>query len=731
MPQKGTATIALGNSSAVPLHTTVQFTSGDSQEVDIAPFATNYIRRRAQGGNAPNSSEGAAEGVRLTTAGPPGSLRVVGVVTSVSKDYSSSIRFYDPQAAVQPHLFATNLRLKETLPRMVLKNTGDTEVTAQPRFRPAAGEGGGVVELSSLTLGPREVVEVDLSPLVSAAAGRSDLDSVSVQVTNTGSPGSLIGALNGVRTDAAITYDVPLRDSGKTRNLTGSYPWRVDKDYTTIVTITNVGEQPAKFHVDVRYPGGSYYLAPRELAIGETASFDLREMQAAQRPDHKGNKFPTDVSSGQFHWSVAPTPGNPKLIGRAEVVSRSRRVSSSYSCPTCCPDSGPFGGWVPGGAQLYVDGFAARTSSGDYYDCYWHVTSGGTIWMSNAWTEDTAVATIASFTGDDPNLYGAGAGDTYLVGEWGQQYYDTDGMDCYYRYYDASDSAPVPVSPTVTFGTLHAVGKDQTASIQVTLNPSPSSVSVTLTLAATSGTGSAVFTSNNSSTLVISQSGPVEIKGITESSTAGNIQLEAKANEQSLGTVDFTVLLVTLTLRTSGSVSTDNSASSTYASLLGTTSLGAFMSSGTGNHIRRNGVEIVATASPSNYTGSITINREVVATKNYNDMTLTGSAGPFADTSDASLRDDDPLSGGSSGKVYDLDAPGIGSIASTPLNTILRRRTNFRQWATVGGNRVSTDLTWFQRISIIKTSSGDQLNNDLSGDNTVGTGATNLTWNFQ
>lgn len=445
MPERGAAAIALGNSSGTPLHTTIQFTNGEYQDVDIAPFATKYIRLRAQGRSGPGTLPGgSAEAVRLTTTGAPGSLRAVGVVTSTNRDYTSSIRFYDPQGVVQPHLFATNLRLKNSLPRMVLKNTSDTEVTAQPRFRPAAGEGGVVVELPPLKLNAQEAVEVDLGPLVIAAAGRSDLESVSVQVTNTGSPGSLIGALNSLRTDTGTFYDVPLRDSGKTRNLTGSYPWRVDNDYTTVVTITNVGEQPAKFHVDVRYPGGSYYLAPRELAVGETAAFDLREMRAGQKPDHKANKFPGWVASGQFHWSVAPTPGEPKLIGRAEVVSSTKGVSSSYSCPVCCPDAGPYGGWVAG-ATLFVDGFAARTSSGEYHDCYGYITSSGAIWMNRQWTDDTTVATNDPGNGYETTLHGLSAGFTNLIGEFGQQYYDNDGMDCYYRYYDAHDYSPTVV----------------------------------------------------------------------------------------------------------------------------------------------------------------------------------------------------------------------------------------------------------------------------------------------
>ncbi len=104
---------------------------------------------------------------------------------------------------------------------------------------------------------------------------------------------------------------------------------------------------------------------------------------------------------------------------------------------------------------------------------------------------------------------------------------------------------------------------------------------------------------------------------------------------------------------------------------------------------------------------------------------------PFDDTSPNDVRDDDPQSGGSGGKVYDLDAPGVGG--GFPVGTILRIRTNFRQWATLssGGNRLSADLQWFSRVSIIKTSGNDALQSDVGGDNVAGTGTTNLSWNLQ
>jgi hypothetical protein len=70
--------------------------------------------------------------------------------------------------------------------------------------------------------------------------------------------------------------------------------------------------------------------------------------------------------------------------------------------------------------------------------------------------------------------------------------------------------------------------------------------------------------------------------------------------------------------------------------------------------------------------------------------------------------------------------------SANPVGTVVRRRINFKLYTTVGNITLPQSvLYWYVRQSIIKTSSGDQLLNDISGDNTVGIGATALTWNLQ
>ncbi len=135
----------------------------------------------------------------------------------------------------------------------------------------------------------------------------------------------------------------------------------------------------------------------------------------------------------------------------------------------------------------------------------------------------------------------------------------------------------------------------------------------------------------------------------------------------------------------------------------------------------------------------MTLEREIIENRSFNDQTITSLLRQCPDTSSLSLLDVDPQSNGSQGKVYDLDAPGINSNPASPIDTINRRRTNFRQWGTVfqmqGTNaaavRVSDDINWYQRISIKKTGQNTSvIINDVANDNIISAGTTPLTWDL-
>ena len=221
------------------------------------------------------------------------------------------------------------------------------------------------------------------------------------------------------------------------------------------------------------------------------------------------------------------------------------------------------------------------------------------------------------------------------------------------------------------------------------------------------------------------------------------MRLEAKytnANNQvvSLGTMDFTVIKATLSLRygNNDSVSADNSAKSNYVSAVGTANLGGPRL--TSAPIWVHGIEIVATILPNDVNDLFTLER-VFNSREHGNQTLRKNYAGCPDTSSDDFLDVDPQSNGSQGKVYDLDAPGFNIPDAFSSGTIIRIRTNFTQWLSVFQNngetpqkvRVSDNIYWFHRLSLSRnTGIGTSVINDVNNDNVLGTGETSLTWNL-
>jgi len=423
MPEHGTAVLAIGNASESAIKAVAQFSSGDSQEIEVPAFGTQLIRRNSQSHTSSN-----ADGVTVTSA-DGNHLFFTGAVMSESDGFTSSIRFYDTENVVQQNLFATNFRLHHVRPLLVLRNTGAEDIIATPRFRPANGDPNNFIDLAAVNLQPNAIATIDLNSLAAGTQGNTDFDQVSIEVMNTGAKGSLIGALYGSDETTGMTYDVPLRDFGALRGSTGSYPWRLDGDVSTIVSITNVSPLPSEFMVQVNYPGGPYVLNPRKLRPNDTATFDLRKIRDEQVPDRQGHTIPRDVQGGQFRWFIHGA-GTGRLIGRAEMLSVARDISSSYSCNDPCPPM--FGGIYMDPTILNlanindVGGISVTEMDQDSY--------GNQMWCSpwiQSWTSyDTNVATVED-EGSYSDITGVGVGITDIEVVANYWNYSWDGLNCY------------------------------------------------------------------------------------------------------------------------------------------------------------------------------------------------------------------------------------------------------------------------------------------------------------
>ena len=200
--------------------------------------------------------------------------------------------------------------------------------------------------------------------------------------------------------------------------------------------------------------------------------------------------------------------------------------------------------------------------------------------------------------------------------------------------------------------------------------------------------------------------------------------------------VNFTVLWVEISSRTSDQVSTDDAARDAYRTrITGGYDLGPL---NTGTQMLY-GVELVGVVHPAGFKDTIVVGRYSNSARTYLGTNQDTSAGTINndgadDTSFPDFVDQDPQSNGSHGKVYDLDTPGLGFRSFLPVGSIRRNRVNFKEWTEYGGsNRCSAYYQWYARQSIVKTADPNTWarENGVTGDNQLSQGQTAISWDLQ
>jgi hypothetical protein len=547
MPEKSTAIIALGNITDTPTSATVNFGDGDSQTINLAPHGTEIVRHKHDKGDGPES-------VAINITGMPGSIIPTGLIASKDGSFNSVIRFYDTKRAKQTNLFANGLRLAGVTPHLTLKNTSASPITAQPKFITLDGVAAGApVVLPDVTLSAGEATEVNLTPLLQAVRSRHDLDVVSVQIANNGEAGSLIGSLYGINNRSGMNYDTPLRDSGPARSMTGTYPWKVSDDFTTVVYITNISDQQAEFVTQINYDNGKFIGTPGKLKPGETAVFDLQKIRDQQMKDNAGHPLPKDVSLGQFMWAVrGVTNGKLLLIGRAEMVSRSQHISTSYSCNNPCP---PY-------YVLTVDGFPGDFEVAESYGniTAWETAyydsgfSMGPIASYPTWSVDDPIATFDPNGAHSTTMSCTAVGSTYMTAyAYTTENYAWDGLECIDQQstYDVSETDPMDVRPVISGPT----------SLWWFNGETPSGYATQITLTTTSDATSwhwAVVSGSSKVSLSNEDTNSVTITSTGKSDTSNDVGIEVSVNGQVSDQYNITVFAPKrLTYVTEGHVHSD------------------------------------------------------------------------------------------------------------------------------------------------------------------------------
>jgi hypothetical protein len=437
------AVLVIANAGGYPAQVAITSSYG-ARTVSIDPYQAELVRLDATEGTSP--VKGAqAMWAAIDSGGVPGDLRVTGFVPG-NNAAARLIRFYDPSAVKQPHLFATGMRVANTRGDLALKNTSSMPVTAHAEFLDNES-GQTLLDLPSVTLGPNDARTIDLRAAMASLAESAGRDAVSVRVESNGAAGALIGSLYVHDVKKGTLFDVPLRDSGAARSATGSYPWRIDGDYETRVSITNAGTVPAKFVARIAYVGGELVFNPFELAAAASATFDLRTLRNQRRKDGVGQTLPPGADHGRFIWTVFQGGQSARLIGRAEIVSARHGVSSSYSCGQCCPDSFVYGDLSPFQRDLELGQSSTYTIVGGYQNCYGQQYTLN-IWPNFPWSVwDPSVASVYTQTYGVGRVTGDSGGETDLSANWGVERWVAYVEDCIVDSWTNEQPARAAVCP--------------------------------------------------------------------------------------------------------------------------------------------------------------------------------------------------------------------------------------------------------------------------------------------
>ena len=520
--------VALANTSADPL--TVHVTDPDGHtDLHLAAHSGTVLNV------ATHAHAVGADWMRLEHDGAVGALRAAGFVLSALDKRPRLMRFFDPAGAVQQDLFATGLPLGNMSVTIALKNTTTTPLSAAAELLdPTTGTPLFVTATVQIPPGGAALIAPDL-------AGLSPVTRVGVRIVNSNAtPGSLIGTLHGTNRVTHLVYDVPLRDSGGASASTGSYPWRLDGDYESRMTITNVGTTPARVSVRLYYGDTNYVLKPRELPVGGAANFDIRELRDDQVKDSYGQTIPANLEHGQFAWSLNDSRPGAHFLGRAEIVSLAEHVSSSFSCPECCPNSFLYA-YFGAGADTIAFGDTTpvdpEEEMSDCYDSTWDEPA-----SVDSWAYDTSVISV---DGGALTVTGVGSGSTSLDAYWGGDeytYVDVNGdiaAHCDDAPEDGDASGGITVKPTISGGDTvwYFNGPNANSDYPTT---------VTLTSSGGSGTTWSITAGSDKVSLSSSSGATVDVtvnlssSPLVYSGDVGDIHITATANGQTSTTKTMT-----------------------------------------------------------------------------------------------------------------------------------------------------------------------------------------------
>jgi hypothetical protein len=242
-----------------------------------------------------------------------------------------------------------------------VKNLSDAPIAVRGIIYPV----GNTRSLKPLSIMSKSLAAGEAEELQLPRSGDQEtLNGAAIKLESSGAAASVIATFTSTDPVHGMARSVPFSDTSSYGALTGGYPWRIDGDYSSTVSITNIGRSRAAILAIIRPSGGKdYKFDTRYLEAGETGVFDIRQIRDQQIPDSKGVKLAKNAAGGQFEWSSILGDGSVRLVGRADVTSLSLGVSNTDTFYNCnCPLSTISAFITPGTPFTPVGGETSATT---------------------------------------------------------------------------------------------------------------------------------------------------------------------------------------------------------------------------------------------------------------------------------------------------------------------------------------------------------------------------------
>lgn len=743
--------LVLTNQGKRPLEVVLSISDASGKEVreqlSLSPRQTSLysVRQFVNSGHL----AGSYGGIRVRALNHGGSLDTLHAVYDETAGFSALLKMFDrePSASVESRDFARtglwtlrapmlalsypdpslNFPAGTVLqPQIFIRNAADRRVTANLRFVWRKGEVTGKAAGPKVVLRPNETRRIDVGALQNGGPLPLDAQWASVILTSDGPPDDLSAVTASY--DATLRYGAQTPFSDQLASKWAGGQWEVDSMHDSIITAGNGGTKADTAEFTIFYNRGqNHYDMEKTLQPDEQMWINVGKLIRDQIPDKNGKTLPSDLTSGSYRFRDLTSPAVGSLF-EGKVIYDKSFGHVAYGCAACCAQRAPYLTYNPFFTMMgpgLTNGVEAADTCGGIDDL--------SIDFYNWNTANQAVATTTKAGTHTGISIGSTTSSTsgYKL--------TTNGRNGCYET-PAAPSGPTDVVPKVTFDpTFSGIAQGSNQNVNVTLSgASTSSTPITLTLKTTSGTGVAIFVSGGTiasggASTQISSNTQLIIKGVTSSSTAGNIKLDATIPNEGTATEDatnpftFSVVSVSLSLQTSGPPTLGN-VNFPFANL------GVQVDYGypPGYSSCPAAFQVTGAVTPSNYPGPIFLRRTVLGGMAYQDpgSTVVATVTQKDDTSDPTLETQ------SGGKIYDLDAPAE-AFKNMPVGDTIRYRLNFDEYAVLGTSTSTTkvsaqDLNFFIRTSCrLASSTSVVLDTTYAGDNQIGAGSTKTSDNLQ